>query len=73
MRKFTLLIAALAIAALPSVADAKKAKKHRAPKPAATAQQEMPGAPAGRVIGGFFREVSKVGQPPAPAKKGKKA
>jgi len=71
MRKSILLVAVLALAAMPSVADAKKAKRHHhhAAKPAATQVAEAPGAPAGRVIAGFFRDASKVGQPVAPAKK----
>ena len=73
MRKLTLLVAALALAAMPSVADAKKARKHAAPKPAPVAQA-APVAPAFKVMGGFFNEVSKIGQPPAPAPaKGKKS
>jgi hypothetical protein len=73
MRKLTLLLAALALAAVPSVADAaKKGKKQAAAKPAPAAQQQMPGESGARVFGGFFREVGKIGQPPAPAKKSKK-
>jgi len=69
----TLLLAALALAAMPSVADAaKKGKKRAAAKPPA-AQQMAPGEPGARVIAGYFREVSKIGQPvQAPAAKGKK-
>jgi hypothetical protein len=72
MRKFTLLLAALALAAMPSVADAKKAKKSTAAAKPAAAKQDMPGESGARVFGGFFREVGKIGQPPAPAKKSKK-
>jgi hypothetical protein len=72
MRKLTLLLAALALAAMPSVADAKKAKKRTAAAAPAATKQEMPGESGARVVGGFFREVGKIGQPPAPAKKSKK-
>ena len=71
MRKLALLLAVVALAAMPSGADAAKKSKKRAAAPAAT-MQETPGAPAARLAGGFFRDVSKVGQPPAPAAKGKK-
>jgi len=73
MRKFILLIAALALVAMPSTADAaKKRKRVAAAKPAA-AKQEMPGESGARVIGGFVREVGKIGQPPAPKKTAKRA
>jgi hypothetical protein len=74
MRKLTLLLAALALAAMPSVADAaKKGKKRIAAAPPAATKQDMPGESGARVVGGFFREVGKIGQPPAPAKKSKKS
>ena len=71
MRKLTLLIAALALAATSSVADAKKGHSHAAAKPVA-AKQEMPGESGARVIAGYFREVGKIGQPVQPAKGKKK-
>ena len=72
MRKLTLLLAVLALAATSSVADA--AKKKRAPAAAPAAAQQQPGEPGAKVIAGYFREVGKIGQPaPPPAgKKGKK-
>jgi hypothetical protein len=74
MRKLTLLLAVLALAAVPSVADAAKKKKTAAAQPAATQQarpQMAPGESAVRVIAGGARELSRIGQPP-PAAKGKK-
>jgi hypothetical protein len=80
MRKLTLLLAVLALAAVPSVADAaKKGKKRTAAAPPAATQQAprpqmAPGESAVRVIAGGARELSRIGQPPPPpaAKKGKK-
>lgn len=73
MRKVTLLVVAVALAATCSVADAAKRKHKRvAARPLAAQQQQAPGAPAGRVIAGFFNEVGKIGQPVQPAKGKKK-
>jgi len=72
MRKLTLLLAVLALAATPSVADAAKKKAKKAAAAPAAATQPMPGEPGAKVIAGYFREVGKIGQPPAPAPKGKK-
>jgi hypothetical protein len=73
MRKLTLLLAILAVAAMPSVADAKKAKKRAAPKPAPVAQM-APLQPAATLFAGLARDISMIGRPPAAAKgkKGKK-
>ena len=72
MRKLTLLLAVLALAATSSVADAakKKAKQAAAAPPAAA--EPSPLGPGASVVAGYFREVGKIGQPPAPAPKGKK-
>jgi len=80
MRKLTLLLAAIALAAMPATADAKKRTKPAAPPPPAAQQPTNPAEPGLRVVGGFFQEVGKIGQPrpqpqpaaAAPAKKGKK-
>jgi hypothetical protein len=71
MHKATLLIAALALAATCSVADAKKKARHHAPAKPVAAKQEMPGEPGARVVAGYFRELGKIGQPVQPAKKKK--
>jgi hypothetical protein len=73
MRKLILLLAALALAALPSTADAARKGKKRAAAPPPAQQQLAPGESGARVIGGFFREVGKIGQPVQPAAKGRKA
>ena len=74
MRKLTLLLAVLALAAMPSVADAaKKGKKRAAAKPAPSAQM-APGQDAARVFACLVRDVSMIGRPPAAkGKKGKKS
>ena len=73
MRKLILLLAVLALAAMPSVADAKKGNKRAAAKPAPAAQM-APAQPAARVFAGLIRDVSMIGRPPAAkAKKGKKS
>ena len=72
MRKLTLLLAVVALAATSSVADAAKKKSKKAAAAPAATTQEMPGAPGGRVLAGYFREVGKIGQPAPAAKKGKK-
>jgi len=70
MRKLTLLLAALALAATPSIADAKKGKKRDAAKPAPAAQM-APLQPAAKLFAGLARDVSMIGRPPAA--KGKKS
>jgi len=64
MRKLTILLAVLALAAMPSVADAAKKKHHHAaakPAPAApAATAPSPLAPAASVVGGFFHQVSLI-------------
>jgi hypothetical protein len=70
MRKLILLLAALALAAIPSVADAaKKGKKRVAARQPPAQQQMAPGEPAARVIAGLFREIAKIGQPAPPPKR----
>jgi hypothetical protein len=83
MRKLTLLIAVLALAAAPSIADAKsKGKKRAAAKPAAAAQVDR-NEPGRRLVGEAFHQLvvpfesmaksSAASQQPAKATKGKRA
>ena len=66
MHKLTILLAAFALAATTSIADAaKKSKKTAAAAPPAAAQT-IPDQPGLRLIGGYFREVGKAMQPRQP-------
>ena len=54
MRKITLLLAVLALAALPSTADAAKKRKQAAAQPAAAAQPENPNEAGARFVRDAF-------------------